>query len=534
MICNSCGVESAAGAMFCSKCGAPLPATPEVPASAPASVACPHCGAPNIAQACFCKGCGATLGLAEAAAPAVPVAPMAIPYPVSVSVSTPRTSALADFLRSKGALFALAGAGVGLAFILAAAFLARPVIIGGYRSLFETIAMSQPVGTQTQSIQSGLSAFQTVLEQSITVPFLAVNLHVPVEAIVVPGASIDLQTPISVWNGLAVVAIALAALVSVLLGKPTSARAAALQGAAVSAPYGIGVLVIAAVASSTWKLDLSSLGVPSTGLGGVGLSFPYFALALYCLVVGSVLGAMIGLWYLSYSSRRPFGDLVRELGGSFTAPIGGTVVALGLALVLSLAASTAIWAHLKSEIPDSASQATGGQQGLKLLDEWAFKLSPSLAFYAYDFGHGVPYGMDLSSLSAIPTVSSSTPKTIRMSILGADMVDSSGKTVPGGPKYEWWVYALVLLPILPLLLGGYLSAAWGRAGSSPVVEGAKVAIPYAVAMLGVAWLTSFSMGAGSVKFVLGGDYIFTALLAVAWGGTFGALGGWIRHQRTPV
>jgi hypothetical protein len=90
-------------------------------------------------------------------------------------------------------------------------------------------------------------------------------------------------------------------------------------------------------------------------------------------------------------------------------------------------------------------------------------------------------------------------------------------------------------------VGGYLSASWGRKGSSPALEGAKLAIPYALAMVCLGWLTSIAMtidltvngqGTGSVS--VGVDLAFTAALALAWGAGFGALGGWIRGLRPSV
>jgi hypothetical protein len=426
-------------------------------------------------------------------------------------------------------MFAVVGAGVGIAFILVAATAIRPAIIGAYRPVLDAAAAAQPTQAQTLALQTVYTRFQSILDQGVTVPFLAANLHVPAESIVIPGASVDLQTPISLWNGLAVLAIALAAFVSLVLAKPTTAREAVLQGAAASVPYAIGIVIIAFIASSSIKMSASSLGLGTYASGNVTLSLPMVALVAFCLVVGSVLGGMIGLLFLAYTSRRSFGDLVRELGFSFAGPIGGTVVALALALVLSLAVCAGTWAYVKSTIP-AASQTPATEQGLKIVDNWVSVLSPSLAFYVYDFGHGAPYAMDLSS---IPTLPSTTPTTLRVSIVGVSAQDSTGRAMPGGlGRYDWWVYLLILLPIVPLTVGGYLSAAWSRGATSLALQGALVAIPYAIAMVALAWLTDIAMGAGTIKFALGDDLLLTAVLALAWGATCGALGGWVRQRRS--
>lgn len=560
MKCDSCGAESGEGAVFCEGCGAaltppeavqappvapappvpdepamvpipsapPQPPAPSVPATVPAPPAppappvfCTKCGTQNTAQAGFCRSCGTPLVPMPAMIPAPGMMPGAPAAPA------PGPSAFARFFASKGPMFALIGATVGLAFILVAAVAVRPLVVGAYKPIVDAAAEAQPSSAQAQLLRTGWDRAQTVLEQAVTVPFLAANLHLPAESLVIPGAAVDLQTPLSLWNGLALFAMALGGFVSVMLAKPATARDAVMQGAAASVPYGVGILIIAAVASASSKMDSSLFGLGSTLPGAVTLSFPYVGLLLVCLVVGSLLGAVVGLAYVAFTSRRPLGDVANDLRSSVAGPIGGAVVALSLALVLSLAALAGIWAYAKSTA--TAPETAQTQASMRILDGMVTGLSPSLAFYVYDFGHGAPYAWDMSSFPNMPV---STPKTMRLSIVGAHMEDAGGNSIPGSPKYDWWVYLLVLLPVLPLTAGGYLSASWSPGARSLALAGAKVAVPYALGMVALAWLTTMSVGAGTAKFALGDDILFTAGLALAWGGTFGALGGWVKQQRT--
>jgi len=544
MFCSSCGAESGQGATFCEKCGTPFPAQstepaspamlvqpapPVPPAPTPARVFCSRCGTESTDGLQFCTKCGTQL-VRPAAAP--PVQAFAAPYAVGASAPVPKVSWYAGLLGPNGLKGALIGAAAGLVFILLAAAVARPMIIDAWKPLL--------------SVGGGSGVYRSLADGAITVPFLAVNLHVPAESVGVIAnindspvtASLELQTPVSVWNVLALLAIALAAFVSVRVAQPSSARAALLQGAVTSVPYAVGMLAIAAVASS--RVDLTSIlaaaGAPSGSSAFITTSYPFISILLYCLVVGAALGAVVGLGYLAFRSRRPFGELVRATTWSATAPVIASLVALGIALIVSLIVTAGIWTYAKSKIPTDPYQS-GTAQVVAVADGAVLELSPSFAFYVYDFGHGTPY-----TWTALGAASSGTvPGTARMSITGvsADYATGMPYPIPFGVNYEAWAYLLLLLPVVPLLVGGYLAASWSRGAGSLVVEGAKMAVPYAIGMVGLAWLTmvtlkldipvSASTG-GSIAW--GSDLLLTAVLALVWGAVFGALGGWIKQVRS--
>ena len=67
-LCPSCGAELSAGALFCTACGAWMPAPPR-----PAGPVCPNCGAPVAPDTVFCTNCGVRM---PESAP-VPEAPQA-------------------------------------------------------------------------------------------------------------------------------------------------------------------------------------------------------------------------------------------------------------------------------------------------------------------------------------------------------------------------------------------------------------------------------------------------------------------------
>jgi len=75
-VCPKCGNKTGEGAVFCDRCGTPLPkAEPATPQAAPApasgSVICPGCGAGNVPGEAFCDFCGSPL---EAPVPAAATA----------------------------------------------------------------------------------------------------------------------------------------------------------------------------------------------------------------------------------------------------------------------------------------------------------------------------------------------------------------------------------------------------------------------------------------------------------------------------
>lgn len=552
MFCNTCGADNAEGVTICEKCGAPLsayeaaapaPEVPEPPASASApspsaplgtAAVCPSCGAENAPDYRFCKNCGVPAG--QMAAPIV-VTQVAAPAPGQAG------SAFVRFVKSKGAAAALVGAAVGIAFILLAAFLVRPM----YSGLGNTANLGTLPAAQVKAVEN-------LVDKMISIPFLATSLNLPAETIKIKvsvagsvvDASLDAQAPVTKWSGLGVLAIALAAFVSVLLSKPTTTRDALLQGAVTCVPYALGVIAIAAVASLPIQLDLASLGIPEATAAGatvtISYSFAYVALALFLIVAGSVLGALIGLLYITFTSRRSFGDLVRESRLPFAAPVAGTLVALAVAMLLSFPATAAIWAHLRTEIPASAYSTVDERQGMALLDDAVLTESPSLAIYAYTFGHGAPLTMKLKgAFSGAGTPGGSLDGIIRASLLGVSGEEKTTGVIPDPPKYESWVYFLVLLPIIPLLVGGYFSAAWSDGSRFLPLEGAKMAIPYTLAILGLAWVSTLALkadvslagfGSGNLEFAFGPDFLLLAALGLAWGGTFGTLGGWIRQRRS--
>lgn len=573
MSCNTCGADNAEGAAVCAMCGAPLEARPAgapgsgsadlnlpappatdapatvppevaapqmheaglpVGATAPAQGVCPTCGAENGAGYRFCRNCGTPALSTAVGVPTTETGPVA---------AEPVGAALLRFLVSRGAAAAVIGAAVGIALILIAAVLVRP----GNTSLENTADLGAVTAAQVQAIQS-------VADKVDSVPALAAGFHAPTAAIKatfsVSGtsvdASVDVKVPPTKWGFIAVLAIAIAAFVSLFLSKPRTAVEAAVQGAVTCVPYAVGVLIIAVVATVPITLDLASLGVPAQYGAGATVnmvySFSYVPLALSILVGGSVMGVLVGLLYFAVSSRMPFGVLLRESRIPFAGPVAGTVVALVLAMLLTFPATAAIWLHLRSEIPQTALPAAGSPTKFMaavddaMLTEW-----PAGALYAYTFGHGAPLTLSFTGNAAGLGAPAGLDGVVRASLLGVSGQEKSLGSLPPAPQYEWWVYALVLLPIIPLIVGGYFSALWGKAGTSPVLEGAKLAVPYTLALVGLAWLSAIGAkmdlsvagrGAASFDLTFGPELLFMAILAFAWAATLGALGGWVRLRRT--
>ena len=576
MFCNTCGADNEEGAAVCETCGAllaapavctpaseghdvtvveppmsempaqipveaaaPVAAEDAPPIAVPSPVLCSACGAQNASGYRFCKNCGISSGQTVTA---IPVTQPAAPVTASTA------AAMLDFLKSRGAAAAPLGAAIGIAFILVAAVLVRPMYMGS-----NTAYLSNLPAAQAQAVRSTVDKVYSVplVAASVNLPAEAVKIHVSVGDSAIDG-SLDIQAPVTTWNALGALAIALAVFVSVLIAKPATAREAVLQGAITCVPYALGVVAIAATASVPMTIDLSSFGLPAAYAAGTtfafSYSFPYLVLALFILVCGSIMGAVIGLLWLTYSSRHPVRDLVAETRIPFLAPACGALAALLVAMVLTFPATAAIWAHLKTEIPSDSLVVTQNAQVMKSLDDSVLTESPSLALYAYSFGHGVPltarFAGSYTGQGEFGTTQlgqGSADGIARASLLGISAEEKNLGTAPAAPAYESWVYWLALLPVIPLLVGGYVSAALSRGVGSPVLEGAKMAVPYALAMLGLAWLATLSiradaamvgLGSGSGTFAFGPDLLFTGALALAWGATFGALGGWVRQLRS--
>jgi hypothetical protein len=483
--------------------------------------------------------------------------------------SAPASWNLTRLLGPKGIKAALIGAVAGLAFILLAAVVVRPMLLSMYAPALDaaTANITMPEAQKAQARQ----LMGDALGQVFTVPMLAVNLHVPAQTLVVKasgtlsaqGASqaiapldmtMDLQTPVSLWNGLSILAIALAAFVSVAVAKPSSARQAVIQGAITSVPYALGLMIVAGVASIPVDLSSHTLrfmqlaaaqygadvaqSMTFVGSATVAYSFPFIALALFALVAGIALGGIIGSFFVSYTSRRSFGDVARESSVPFFGPIAGAGVAVAVALVISLLVAMGVWTFsLKPAMVASVPQTPQEQQVkdgvMKYADGAVLMMSPSIGLYAYEMGHG----------GAFTTQGSGTGATAgNQSVSLWDSRIQSSLAGPGstGPSKNPWSYLLLLMPVLPLMLGGYLSASWSRGASSRALEGAKVAIPYAVLMVGIVWITRLSVATSIVPYSAAGtgaaamsmDLLMTVILALAWGATFGALGGWLKEQRS--
>ena len=68
--CPACGAEQAAGALFCSVCGAKMPQEePDSPTLATGGPTCPACGAVMPEGTAFCTNCGTKLEQKETAEP---------------------------------------------------------------------------------------------------------------------------------------------------------------------------------------------------------------------------------------------------------------------------------------------------------------------------------------------------------------------------------------------------------------------------------------------------------------------------------
>ena len=68
--CPSCGAEQAAGALFCSVCGAKMPQEePDSPTLATGGPTCPACGAVMPEGTVFCTNCGTKLAQKETGEP---------------------------------------------------------------------------------------------------------------------------------------------------------------------------------------------------------------------------------------------------------------------------------------------------------------------------------------------------------------------------------------------------------------------------------------------------------------------------------
>ena len=573
MSCNTCGADNAEGASFCATCGAPLEARPAgapasgsadldlptppardapatahseaaapgthesavpVGAAAPAHGVCPTCGAANTAGYRFCSNCGTPAPPTDVAVPTTETGPVA---------TESAGAALLRFLVSRGAAAAVIGAAVGIALILIAAVLVRPATA--------SLQNSADLGTITVA---QVQVLQSVVDKIDSIPGWAADIHVPAGVIKATysvsgtsiGGSVEVQAPPTKWGFVALLAIAIAAFVSLLLAKPRTAVEAAVQGALTCVPYAVGVLVIAAIATVPITVDLSSLGLPAPYGAGATLdmvySYSYVPLALSILIGGSVIGLVVGLLYFSVSSHRRLGVLLSESRIPFAGPVAGTIVALILAMLLTFPATAAIWLHLRSEIPQAALPAVGSPtKYMAAVDDAVLTEWPAAALYAYTFGHGAPLALAFTGSAAGLGAPTGVDGVVRASLLGVSGEVTSLGSLPAGLEYEWWVYALVLLPIIPLVVGGYSSASWSEGGSSPVLEGAKLAVPYTLALVGLAWLSAFAAkgglsvagrGAAAFDLTFGPELLFTAVLAFAWAATLGALGGWIRLRRT--
>lgn len=508
MYCAGCGSANADGSAVCSACGATLARPAEAQPIAAPRVFCPSCGAPNDPLMRYCRQCAAALP--SGGAPALP------------SAGAGASTALARVMGSKQVVSAAVGAVAGLALVIVAAALLRTVFI------------QQVTGAITSAVSGDQGKVVGELyDKLVSVPALAVLAHMPMETaqaeISAAGQSVSLdmtmRTPLSLFSAVALLAMLLAGYVSAYRGKPETARKAVGQGAMAAVPYAFGVLVLAMIAGSKSNVDIP-IG-SQTVSASLTQSFSGVPVVLFCLVVGGILGAIAGLAYFAADHHRQVADLLAEVGLPFYAQLSGTVVALALALAVSMVAAGVGWTAARGQFPKNADLTS--QQVLRSAENAFLGLSPTLAFYAYDFGHAVPIAMSVD----IPQGSAKGQAS-----LGGLTAEQSGRPIPDAPQLPGWVFLALLLPVVPLLAGGYVAAALSPRTASPVVEGAKVAVPYAAAMLGLAFLTSAeatysipTLGQANVTF--GASVGTTAVLALVWGGVLGAAGGWLRGLRAP-
>ena len=298
-----------------------------------------------------------------------------------------------------------------------------------------------------------------------------------------------------------------------------------LRGAAIGIPYAVALLLLVSQVNGAVptlypgsnQSDTYTLTIDPTSL---------FFLALLWGTIFGVLGASIKL------GRGKWRGMVSQALGNYRRPqvvgmILGGLSASGMGLALSFLMLCSMLALTAFSVPIFTQNLciyNYGHGDWQYMTAWVIAQGPLHAANLFFYSFGAPLTINNPKEILNPCFYTSSPH-VTLSMFG------------GAPHLPSWTYALLLLPLLSLFLGGRVSASYGRAQTvgQGIVQGALIALPFALLMM---LLSAFTM----LAYQYSGQYssssstsIFTQsfgvgafdllLWALLSGGVWGALGG---------
>ena len=292
-----------------------------------------------------------------------------------------------------------------------------------------------------------------------------------------------------------------------------------LRGVTISIPYALLLVILTSQVKGNLPLypgesssDVSTLTMDTTSI----------------LILGLLWGALFGLLGASIKlARGHWRRMVVQYLGKLPRPqiVGmalGGLAATGLGLALSFLAILGLLAFSAFSISVFTNNICSNYG----LADWQFMT-----------GWGITQGLLHAanvfyySIGAPITINNPAPLSAACFYTRSEHVSLS--MFGGSPHLPGWTYALLLLPLISLFLGGRVSAAYGRAqaGGQGAVQGALVAVPFTILLMLLSVFTSISYQYSGPYTNSGTNitYIQTAGVGVAdlllWGLLSGALFG---------
>jgi hypothetical protein len=302
------------------------------------------------------------------------------------------------------------------------------------------------------------------------------------------------------------------------------------RGAAISVPYAILLVIL------TSQVNGSSITLPlqydQNGAVTLTPTFDGTSLFLFGLLWGAIFGVLGASIKLSRGQwRHMVFQYLRANGRArVTGMIAGALAASGLGIALSLLFVLGFLAFSTYSIPlftHNLCDYNFGYGDWQIVTAWGIAQGPLMAANLFFYSFGAPFTVNVPQAIGDACFFTGNPHTTHLAL----------SMFGGTPHLPQWTYALLLIPVVSLFLGGRVSAAIARPrGVGPAaVQGALVAVPFVVLMMLLTTITSIStqetaFGSSSVQNIF---YTLTAgvgafdlvLWALLFGVVLGALGG---------
>lgn len=350
------------------------------------------------------------------------------------------------------------------------------------------------------------------------VPF---TLHADVSASSVGGSGdLGIGLPLTGLILTPGIAIALGGYISSASDFTHNIRSSLLRGALIGPFYGVILVILALVSSSSTQVSLLGEGA------GFTLSASPLSAFIYGVIWGVLFGALGG--WIQFAGRRWLSGLLptmlaartRWLGpltGGLAAIIAGVLLTCALAAALYPLALTSISGSVASS--STSSGITGSNALLTAL--LILALLPAVASAIFAVISGAPYEVATVASSALGSSGSQSSPTTSVGLIGAQTHPSFGP-----------IYLVLLVPIIAYIIGGRISARISGAArtDTALVAGALICVPSGILMAALAYLVSLNLDISALGLVSASESaspsVLGALLAGLVGGAvFGAIGG---------